>query len=73
MKKSFRQTVPFICLCVILIAFAFAGCGANDGFTDWRPALAKIKYSNLSHDRRLSRRLEKALEGLFTDRHLKMH
>ena len=27
----------------------------------------------ISYDRRLSRRLEKALEGLFTGWHLKMH
>ena len=63
MIKSFRQTMLFIC--VILIAFAFAGCGANDGFTDRRPALAKIKYSNLSHDRRLSRRLEAKMNLLY--------
>lgn len=59
MKKSFRQTVPFICLCVILIAFAFAGCGTNDALTDRRPALVKIEYSNINDDdsRQLLRKL----------------
>ena len=46
MIKSFRQTMPFICICVILIAFAFTGCGTNNALTERRPALAKIKQLN---------------------------
>ena len=75
MKKSFRQTVPFICLCVILIAFAFAGCGTNDALTERRPALVKIEYSNINDDdsRQLLRKLlsdaevsEDRVQGFFS-------
>lgn len=44
--KSFRQTMPAIC--VILIASAFAGCGADTDSPDKRPALEKIEYTNLN-------------------------
>ena len=59
MIKSFRQTMPFMCICVILIAFAFAGCGTNNALTKRRPALAKIEYSNINDDdsRQLLRKL----------------
>ena len=40
--KSFRQTM--LAICVILIASAFAGCGA----VEQRPALGKIEYTNLN-------------------------
>ena len=40
--KSFRQILPAIC--VILIASAFAGCGA----AEQRPALGRIEYTNLN-------------------------
>ena len=40
--KSFRQILPAIC--VILIASAFAGCGA----AEQRPALERIEYTNLN-------------------------
>ena len=59
MIKSFRQTMPFMCICVILIAFAFAGCVTNNALTERRPALAKIEYSNINDDdsRQLLRKL----------------
>ena len=59
MIKSFRQTMPFICISVILIAFAFVGCGTNDALTERRPALEKIEYSNINDDdsRQLLRKL----------------
>ena len=44
--KSFRQILPAIC--VILIASAFAGCGADADSPDKRPALEKIAYTNLN-------------------------
>ena len=44
--KSFRQILPAIC--VILIASAFAGCGADADSPDKRPALGKIEYTNLN-------------------------
>ena len=40
--KSFRQTM--LAICVILIASAFAGCGA----AEQRPALERIEYTNLN-------------------------
>ena len=42
--KSFRQTI--LAICVILIASAFAGCGADTDLPDKRPALEKIEYTN---------------------------
>ena len=44
--KSFRQTI--LAICVILIASAFAGCGADTDLPDKRPALGKIEYTNLN-------------------------
>ena len=44
--KSFRQILPAIC--VILIASAFTGCGADADSPDKRPALEKIEYTNLN-------------------------
>ena len=44
--KSFRQILPVIC--VILIASAFTGCGADADSPDKRPALEKIEYTNLN-------------------------
>ena len=44
--KSFQQILPAIC--VILIASAFAGCGADADSPDKRPALEKIEYTNLN-------------------------
>ena len=51
--------MPFMCICVILIAFAFAGCVTNNALTERRPALAKIEYSNINDDdsRQLLRKL----------------
>ena len=40
--KSFRQTM--LAICVILIASAFAGCGA----AEQRPALERIEYTTLN-------------------------
>ena len=54
--KSFRQTM--LAICVILIASAFAGCGA----VEQRPALGKIEYTNLNDSG--SREL---LRGLLSD------
>lgn len=44
--KSFRQTM--LAICVILIASAFAGCGADTDLPDKRPALERIEYTNLN-------------------------
>jgi len=44
--KSFRLTM--LAICVILIASAFAGCGADTDLPDKRPALGKIEYTNLN-------------------------
>lgn len=44
--KSFRQTM--LAICVILIASAFAGCGADIDLPDKRPALERIEYTNLN-------------------------
>ena len=57
--KSFRQILPAIC--VILIASAFAGCGADADSPDKRPALEKIEYTNLNDS--VSRKL---LEDIFS-------
>ena len=58
--KSFRQILPVIC--VILIASAFAGCGADADSPDKRPALEKIAYTNLNDS--VSRKLlEDMLSG----------
>ena len=58
--KSFRQILPAIC--VILIASAFTGCGADADSPDKRPALGKIEYTNLNDSG--SREL---LQGLLSD------
>ena len=58
--KSFRQILPAIC--VILIASAFTGCGADTDSPDKRPALEKIEYTNLNDS--VSRKLlEDILSG----------
>ncbi len=58
--KSFRQILPAIC--VILIASAFTGCGADADSPDKRPALEKIAYTNLNDS--VSRKLlEDMLSG----------
>ena len=58
--KSFRQTM--LAICVILIASAFAGCGADADLPDKRPALEKIAYTNLNDS--VSRKLlEDMLSG----------
>ena len=58
--KLFRQILPAIC--VILIASAFAGCGADADSPDKRPALEKIEYTNLNDS--VSRKLlEDMLSG----------
>ena len=44
--KSFRQIM--LAICVILIASAFAGCGADTDLPDKRPVLGKIEYTNLN-------------------------
>ena len=44
--KSFRQTM--LAICVILIASAFAGCGADTDLPDKCPALERIEYTNLN-------------------------
>ena len=58
--KSFRQILPAIC--VILIASAFAGCGADTDSPDERPALDKIEYTNLN-DSVSQKLLEDMLSG----------
>ena len=58
--KSFRQTM--LAICVILIASAFTGCGADADSPDKRPALEKIEYTNLNDS--VSRKLlEDILSG----------
>ena len=58
--KLFRQILPAIC--VILIASAFTGCGADADSPDKRPALEKIEYTNLNDS--VSRKLlEDILSG----------
>ena len=58
--KSFRQILPAIC--VVLIASAFTGCGADADSPDKRPALEKIEYTNLNDS--VSRKLlEDILSG----------
>ena len=58
--KSFRQTM--LAICVILIASAFTGCGADTDLPDKRPALGKIEYTNLNDS--VSRKLlEDILSG----------
>ena len=58
--KSFRQTM--LAICVILIASAFTGCGADADSPDKRPALEKIEYTNLNDS--VSRKLlEDMLSG----------
>ena len=44
--KSFRQIM--LAICVILIASAFAGCGADTDLPDKRPVFGKIEYTNLN-------------------------
>ena len=57
--KSFRQIHP---RCVILIASAFAGCGADTDSPDKRPALGKIECTN--HNDSVSQKLlEDMLSG----------
>ena len=58
--KSFRQIMSAIC--VILIASAFAGCGADTDSPDKRPALEKIEYTNLN-DSVSQKTLEDMLSG----------
>lgn len=58
--KSFRQIM--LAICVILIASAFAGCGADTDLPDKRPVLGKIEYTNLNDSG--SREL---LQGLLSD------
>ena len=58
--KSFRQILPAIC--VILIASAFTGCGADADSPDKRPALEKIAYTNLN-DSVSRKHLEDMLSG----------
>ena len=59
--KSFRQILPAIC--VILIASAFTGCGADADSPDKRPALEQIEYTNLNDS--VSRKLlEDILSGV---------
>ena len=58
--KSFRQTM--LAICVILIASAFTGCGADADSPDKRPVLEKIEYTNLNDS--VSRKLlEDMLSG----------
>ena len=58
--KSFRQIM--LAICVILIASAFAGCGADTDSPDERPALDKIEYTNLN-DSVSQKLLENMLSG----------
>ena len=58
--KSFRQIM--LAICVILIASAFAGCGADTDSPDERPALDKIEYTNLN-DSVSQKLLEDMLSG----------
>ena len=58
--KSFRQIM--LAICAILIASAFAGCGADSDSPDERPALDKIEYTNLN-DSVSQKLLEDMLSG----------
>lgn len=58
--KSFRRIM--LAICVILIASAFAGCGADTDSPDERPALDKIEYTNLN-DSVSQKLLEDMLSG----------
>ena len=58
--KSFRQIM--LAVCAILIASAFAGCGADTDSPDERPALDKIEYTNLN-DSVSQKLLEDMLSG----------
>ena len=58
--KPFRQIM--LVICVILIASAFAGCGAGADPTDQWPALEKIEYTNLN-DSVSQKLLEDLLSG----------
>ena len=58
--KSFRQIM--LAICAILIASAFAGCGADTDLPDKRPALGKIEYTNLN-DSVSQKLLEDMLSG----------
>ena len=58
--KAFRQIM--LAICVILIASAFAGCGADTDSPDERPALDKIEYTNLN-DSVSQKLLEDMLSG----------
>ena len=58
--KSFRRIM--LAICVILIASAFAGCGADADSPDERPALDKIEYTNLN-DSVSQKLLEDMLSG----------
>ena len=58
--KSFRQIM--LAICAILIASAFAGCGADTDSPDERPALDKIEYTNLN-DSVSQKLLEDMLSG----------
>ena len=58
--KAFRQIM--LAICAILIASAFAGCGADSDSPDERPALDKIEYTNLN-DSVSQKLLEDMLSG----------
>ena len=58
--KSFRQIM--LAICAILIASAFAACGADSDSPDERPALDKIEYTNLN-DSVSQKLLEDMLSG----------
>ena len=58
--KAFRQIM--LAICAILIASAFAGCGADTDSPDERPALDKIEYTNLN-DSVSQKLLEDMLSG----------
>ena len=58
--KVFRQIM--LAICAILIASAFAGCGADTDSPDERPALDKIEYTNLN-DSVSQKLLEDMLSG----------
>ena len=58
--KAFRQIM--LAICVILIASAFVGCGADTDSPDERPALDKIEYTNLN-DSVSQKLLEDMLSG----------
>ena len=58
--KAFRQIM--MAICAILIASAFAGCGADTDSPDEHPALDKIEYTNLN-DSVSQKLLEDMLSG----------